>query len=35
MRYIAGGNPRIYPPPAENAAQGEKGHLWMDTNYSW
>jgi len=31
MRYVAGANARIYPPPAENAAQEEKGHLWMDT----
>jgi hypothetical protein len=29
--YVAGGNPRIYPPLAENAAQGKKGHFRMDT----
>lgn len=22
-----------FPPQAEDAAQSEKGHLWMDTNY--
>ena len=27
MMYVAGGNPRIYPPQAENAAQEEEGHF--------
>ncbi|KKL54716.1 hypothetical protein LCGC14_2262650, partial [marine sediment metagenome] len=21
--------------PEENAEQGKKGHLWMDTSYAW
>jgi hypothetical protein len=33
--YVAGGNPRIYPPLAENAAQVEKGHFRMDTRLAF
>ena len=33
MRYVAGGNPRIYQPQAEKAVQGAKGHLWMENSW--